>query len=476
MLKKTRIVLAALFFVAITLLFLGISGELTKWFGWLPKLQFLPAVLAVNVGVIILLVLLTLVCGRIYCSVICPLGVYQDIVSWLSGLRKGKKLRFKYQKELKWLRYGVWVLFVIALIAGVQVLVALLAPYSAYGRMIRTAVAPASVGTVVVAVITFVVVTVLAWIGGRTYCNAVCPVGTTLSFFSRFSLFRPVIDTAKCKSCHLCEKKCKAQCINIDEKKIDYSRCVDCFNCLDTCKFGAMKYRFAYGKTPEAAAAPAPKAASEAPKTADAGRRAFIATAALTTTAAALHAQPSGDGGLATILDKKAPERTTPLTPFGSESVKDFYRRCTACQLCVSNCPNNVLRPSMSLEHLMQPEMGYENGYCRPECVKCSEVCPAGAIKPLTPQEKTTFHIGTATIDRDLCVVERDGVNCGNCARHCPVGAIIMVAKDPNDRASLKIPTVDENRCIGCGACENLCPSRPYSAIHVNGLQVHIKE
>ena len=173
MLKKTRIVLAALFFVAITLLFLGISGELTKWFGWLPKLQFLPAVLAVNVGVIILLVLLTLVCGRIYCSVICPLGVYQDIVSWLSGLRKGKKLRFKYQKELKWLRYGVWVLFVIALIAGVQVLVALLAPYSAYGRMIRTAVAPASVGTVVVAVITFVVVTVLAWIGGRTYCNSV---------------------------------------------------------------------------------------------------------------------------------------------------------------------------------------------------------------------------------------------------------------------------------------------------------------
>ena len=476
MLKKTRICLAALFFVAITLLFLGISGELTKWFGWLPKIQFLPAVLAVNVGVIILLVLLTLVCGRIYCSVICPLGVYQDIVSWLSGLRKGKKLRFKYQKELKWLRYGIWVLFVIALIAGVQVLVALLAPYSAYGRMIRTAVAPASVGTIVVAAVTFIVVTVLAWIGGRTYCNAVCPVGTTLSFFSRFSLFRPVIDTAKCKSCHLCEKKCKAQCINIDEKKIDYSRCVDCFNCLDTCKFGAMEYHFAYGKAPEAAAAPAPKAVSEAPKKADAGRRAFIATAALTTTAAALHAQPSGDGGLATILDKKAPERTTPLTPFGSESVKDFYRRCTACQLCVSNCPNNVLRPSMSLEHLMQPEMGYENGYCRPECVKCSEVCPAGAIKPLTPQEKTTFHIGTATVDRSLCVVERDGVNCGNCARHCPVGAIIMVAKDPNDRASLKIPTVDENRCIGCGACENLCPSRPYSAIHVNGLQVHIKE
>ena len=468
MLRKTRIALAAVFFIAITLLFLGISGELTKWFGWLPKIQFLPAVLAVNVGVILLLVVLTLVCGRIYCSVICPMGVYQDIISWLSGRRKGKKMRFHFTKEIKWLRYGIWALFVIALIAGIQVFVAILAPYSAYGRMVRTLVAPASVGTIVIAAITFVVVTVLAWIGGRTYCNLICPVGTTLSFFSRFALFRPMIDTEKCKSCHVCEKKCKASCIDIDNKKIDYSRCVDCFNCLDNCKFGAMKYRFAYGK-----AAPAQE---PAPKTTDTGRRAFMAGAAIAVGSAALKAQPKGDGGLATILDKKNPERTTPLTPFGSESVKDFYRRCTACQLCVSNCPNDVLRPSTSLEHLKQPEMGYESGYCRPECVKCSEVCPAGAIKPLTPEEKTQFHIGVATVDRSLCVVEKDGVKCGNCARHCPVGAIMMVRLNQDDPNSLRIPAVDESKCIGCGACENLCPSRPYSAIHVNGLQVHIKD
>ena len=471
MLRKTRIALAAVFFIAITLLFLGISGELTKWFGWLPKIQFLPAVLAVNVGVILLLVVLTLVCGRIYCSVICPMGVYQDIVSWLSGQRKGKKMRFHFTKEIKWLRYGIWALFVIALIAGIQVFVAILAPYSAYGRMIRTAIAPASTGTIIVAALTFLVVTILAWIGGRTYCNTVCPVGTTLSFFSRFALFRPMIDTEKCKSCHVCEKKCKASCIDIDNKKIDYSRCVDCFNCLDNCKFGAMKYRFAYGKA--AAAEPQPAA----PKATDAGRRAFMAGAAIAVGSAALKAQTKKlDGGLAAIIDKQAPERTTPLTPFGSESVKDFYRRCTACQLCVSNCPNDVLRPSTSLEHLMQPEMSYEKGYCRPECVKCSEVCPAGAIQPLTPQEKTQFHIGTATVDRSLCVVEKDGVKCGNCARHCPVGAIMMVRLNPDDPNSLRIPAVDETKCIGCGACENLCPSRPYSAIHVNGLQVHIKE
>ena len=471
MLKKTRIALAAIFFIAISLLFLGISGELTKWFGWMPKLQFLPAVLAVNVGIILLLVVITLLFGRCYCSVICPLGVYQDIVSWISSKRKGKKMRFSYKKEIKWLRYGIWVLFVAAIIAGVQVFVALLAPYSAYGRMLRTAVAPASTGTIIVAIVTFLVVTILAWIGGRTYCNTVCPVGTTLSFFSRFALFRPTIDADMCRGCRSCERQCKASCIDSANKKIDYSRCVDCFNCIDSCKFGGVKYRM------RSFAGAQDDSVKKAQDDINKGRRAFMTSAAIAVTAATLEAQDKKvDGGLAVILDKQAPERTTPLTPFGSDSVKDFYKHCTACQLCVANCPNNVLRPSTSLEHFMQPEMGYENGYCRPECVKCSQVCPAGAIKPITRAEKTQLHIGTAKINRDLCVVETDGVSCGNCSRHCPVGAIMMVRKNTQDRRSPMIPVVDEAKCIGCGACENLCPARPFSAIHVNGLQVHIKD
>ena len=475
MLKKSRIALAAIFFIAISLLFLGISGELTKWFGWMPKLQFLPAVLAVNVGIILFLVVVALLFGRCYCSVVCPMGVYQDIVSWISGKRKGKKMRFSYKKEIKWLRYGVWVLFVAALIAGIQVFVAILAPYSAYGRMLRTAVAPASTGTIIIAIVTFLAVTILAWIGGRTYCNTICPVGTTLSFFSRFALFRPVIDADKCKGCRACEKQCKASCIDIANKKIDYSRCVDCFNCVENCKFGALDYKMTWGKKKaESAAAPADTQAASASQP-DPGRRAFMASTAIAVTAATLAAQDKKlDGGLAEIIDKKVPERDHPLTPFGSESVPDFYRRCTACQLCVSNCPNHVLRPSTDLEHFMQPEMGYEKGYCRPECVKCSEVCPTGAIKRITRAEKTQMHIGTAKINRTLCVIETDGVNCGNCARHCPVGAIMMVRKSPLDRRSPQIPSVDEAKCIGCGACENLCPARPYSAIHVDGLKYHI--
>jgi ferredoxin len=195
----------------------------------------------------------------------------------------------------------------------------------------------------------------------------------------------------------------------------------------------------------------------------------------LALTAITLDAQEQKlDGGLATLEAKKKPERTERIIPAGARSLKEFYDRCTACQLCVANCPNHVLRPSTDLEHLMQPESSYENGYCRPECVQCAEVCPAGAIRPITVEEKTAIKIGTATVDYDLCVVNRDGVSCGNCARHCPAEAITMVPRDPDDPHSLRTPAVIEDKCIGCGACEYLCPSRPYSAIHVNGLKVHI--
>ena len=569
MLRKIRITLAAICFVAVTLLFLDFTGTLHLWFGWLAKIQFLPAVLALNFVVIAILLVLTLLFGRIYCSVICPLGIFQDCVSNLSSRRKGKKTRFSYSKEIKWLRYGVLVLFVIALVAGLNALVALLAPYSAYGRMVQSLLAPVwqwgnnllawiaerqdsyafvtkdvwlkSLPTLIVAAVTFVVVVALAWRNGRTYCNTICPVGTTLSFFSRFAMFRPVIDKSKCKSCHACERKCKAACIDVDNHKIDYSRCVDCFDCIDSCRLGALKYRFAWGRgvgsgstgaeTPQNApvgskmtsdeskngqnrssAAPTPVAepvvrqgsptaevtdngkgvstidatspVAEPVEATDKGRRAFLVGGAAVIGGSLLSSIPmraeeeeikdkKRDGGFAEVLPKKAPNRKTPITPFGSESVEKFYKHCTACQLCVTVCPNNVLRPSSRLEHLMQPEMSFEKGYCRPECVKCSEVCPAGAILKITPEEKTEWKVGTAGVDYDLCVVNRDGVSCGNCAHHCPVGAIRMVRKNPDDEKSPRIPSVNEEKCIGCGACENLCPSRPISAITVNGYSVH---
>lgn len=472
MLRKLRICLAAIVFIAAVLLFLNLWEGAALKLSFLAKWQFLPAVLALNVVVIAVLVVVTLLFGRIYCSVICPLGILQDIIGRLGRIGKKNKMRYSPFKEKK-VRYIVWVVFVATLIAGLNYLVVLLDPYGLFGKMVASA-GGKFVGWLVpaVAAVAFVVIAVLAWKNGRTWCNTICPVGTTLGFFSRFAIFRPVINADACKSCHVCEKKCKAACINIAEHKIDYSRCVDCFDCIDSCKFGALKYKIAgrAGNDVKKAAEDAKDAGN------DAGRRAFLASSAMIATAATVGAQTKKlDGGLAAIEDKKIPERTVPLTPFGSASVKDFYKKCVACQLCVSACPNNVLRPSTDLDRLMQPEMSYEKGYCRPECTECSQVCPAGAILPLTPEEKTQFHIGVASVERSLCVAE-DGISCGNCARHCPVGAILMVPKDESDDNSPYIPVVDEAKCIGCGACENLCPSRPFSAITVNGLRVHIKD
>ena len=119
MLRKIRITLAIICWALITLLFLDFTGTLHTWFGWLAKIQFLPAVLALNVGIVVALVLLTLLFGRVYCSIICPLGVFQDVVSHISGMRKKKKYRFFYSPAVSWLRYGILALSILALVAGI---------------------------------------------------------------------------------------------------------------------------------------------------------------------------------------------------------------------------------------------------------------------------------------------------------------------------------------------------------------------
>lgn len=469
MLRKIRIAAAALFFAGITLLFVGIGHQ---WWGWMAKLQFLPSCMALNFAAIAFVLLLTLVFGRIYCSVICPMGVFQDLVIRVRKLLspKGRKPKRHFVKEPRIVRYGVLALVIVTALTFSQLLLTVLAPYSAYGRMVRSIVglsrgeslAPA---LLITAAATLVVICVCAWIWGRGWCNTVCPVGSVLGLVSRFSLFKVSIDQSQCVSCRKCEKGCKSSCIDIDTHTIDHSRCVDCFDCLDSCPKGGIKFRFSL-----------PRKAKTDPVTesVDKGRRAFMATTALVGGSLALGAQNKRlDGGLADVIDKTSPERSERLVPFGAESVKDFYDRCTACQLCVSNCPNGVLRPSTDIGHFLQPQMGYEKGWCRPECTTCSQVCPAGAIRPLKAEEKLTHKIGTAKVNLSLCLAAKDEAGCGNCSRHCPVGAVRMVKTDGYHRS---IPVVAEAQCIGCGACEYLCPARPISAITVDGISVHIKK
>lgn len=314
---------------------------------------------------------------------------------------------------------------------------------------------------VLAAGVAFVVISILAWRNGRTYCNTVCPVGTVLGFLSRFSLMAPVIDTSKCNGCGLCARRCKSSCIDSKAHDIDYSRCVACMDCIDNCHQGAISYTVR------------PRRRSVDSDTVGA-RRGFMAVAGAIAGSAVVRAgEKTVDGGLAVIADKKTPVRKTRIVPPGAVSLRNVERRCTACQLCVSACPNGVLRPSSDMSVFLQPESSYERGYCHPECTRCSEVCPSGAIAVISREEKSSIQIGHAVWVKANCVPLTDGVECGNCARHCPVGAITMVPSDPADETSRKIPVVNDERCIGCGACENLCPARPFSAIYVEGHENH---
>lgn len=476
--RKLRIALAAVFFVGITLLFVGIGQQ---WWGWMAKLQFLPSCLALNIAVIVGVLLVTLLFGRLYCSVICPLGVLQDIFNRINPKRKKRG----FSVELKWLRYPILVITVLVMIVFGQGLIALIAPYSAYGRIVNaiytSIIGSASLATILTGALTLIIIAVLAYRYGRVWCNAVCPVGTALSLVSRFSLFRPVIDNEKCKSCGVCARACKASCIDPKAHSIDMSRCVVCFDCEGSCKPGAIKYKFVGWPSKNSVGASNCSANAQKQQTkgskqqlGDPSRRNFIATAAVvagSTVAARSQEVVKGlDGGLADVVEKKSISRAVKLVPAGAQSEERFYDKCTACQLCVSNCPNHVLSASTDLDHFLQPQMNYDKGFCRPECTTCSELCPTGAILPVSTAEKLNTRIGLAYVSLDRCFAAQGKEACGNCQRHCPSGAIMMVRK-PEYRFA--IPVVAEEQCIGCGACEYLCPSRPISAITVSGRPVH---
>lgn len=502
-LRRLRTLAATLFGCGLTLLFVDYTGTMHHYLSLMAKVQFVPALLAFNILIIAGLLLLTGLFGRVYCSAICPLGVFQDLVARVG--RRGKKLPYRYVPPRPWLRYGVLMLFGLSIVLGIGVLTALLDPYGAYGRMAQSLLQPffewsgaalasvparmdsnAACGleiwlrswpTLLVAIATLLLVGTLAWRGGRTYCNTICPVGTILGFIARFSWLKVRFNHEKCISCSLCANHCKAACIDIKTHRIDYSRCVACGNCLEHCVHGALAYsgklQSEHNKEEKSQ-----DVSSVTDNPSGVSRRAFlVAGASIMASAVLARTGLKEDGWLSIVSGAKMPRRKQPVLPPGALSASHFARHCTACQLCVSQCPENVLRPSGRLMTLMQPEMSYERGWCRPGCNRCSQVCPTKAIVPMNHGEKASVQIGCAVWIRENCLTlsrpTGDGVavRCGRCAEVCPNEAITMVA-DKQQPDSL-VPVVNAARCIGCGACEHFCPARPFSAIYVEGLARH---
>lgn len=484
MLKFFRILLAVISFAAVTTLFLDTTGYAASHWAWMARIQFVPALLALNVAVLVGLLLVTLLVGRVYCSVICPLGIWQDaanrVGTALSGKRKRRAGRFGFRRQAFRWRTGFLAAFAVLFVAGVFTalplwLASAMDPYGIFGRSVTAwrwmpAMTGSATGIVVIFVVaaTFITVTLMAFTRGRDYCNKVCPVGTLLGLVSRHAVLRPVIDTDKCNGCGQCARHCKASCIDPKAHAIDLSRCVVCMDCIEVCTQKAISFG------PKRTKAPAPVA----DKPADEGRRAFLTGGAVLGAGLAFDVLAKTDGGLAPIKRKKASHSAIPLVPAGAQGVRHLTSACTTCQLCISHCPNGVLHPSTRLEGLMQPEMSFNDGWCRTDCTVCGDVCPTDAIGSLTVAEKSSVKIGTAVVDLNTCISAHNGVHCGSCARHCPAGAIDMVpVREGSDRLR---PLVDVNACIGCGSCEYHCPvgrvaSLPgdTAAIHVEAIDVH---
>lgn len=495
LLRKIRIALSIIFVIPTTFVLIDFTGLLPAsvinkiiYFQFVPSLLKSLVVFSFLTTGFILVLILTIIFGRVYCSSICPLGFLQDVVNYISGKIKKKKRRFLFKKEQRILRWSFFAVPVILFLLGNSFGISFLDPYSIYGRAAgnyfrpififgnNTAASilesfklywifpfeihafnplPFIITTLIIGVVVY-----LSYTNGRLYCNTVCPVGTLLGFISRYSFFRIDIEKSDCLSCGVCAKDCKANCINSDEMSVDMSRCVACFNCVQSCPTEGIKYKFVN---------PIPSKSND---NFDESKRNFlVATGLYLTTLSTVLGQVKKK-----IVAKK--ESTKPvfrenaISPPGSISIDRFNSKCTACHLCVSACPTQVLQPSF-LEYgflgMLQPRLDNSAGFCNFECKICGDVCPTGAILPLKLDKKKLVQLGKAKFVKENCIVETEKTDCGACSEHCPTKAVHMIPYE----GKLVIPEVREEYCIGCGACEHACPTKPYKSIYVEGNTVH---
>jgi polyferredoxin len=453
---------------------------------FVPSLLRLLATGSLAAGIAVLAILLiTLLAGRWYCSFLCPLGVLQDIARSVGRLFRFAKRRQDRRRTGNYARRALrtWVLVatIVSATAGSMVLLNLLDPYSVFGRTAAALVRPPASSArhglsillekidvyalsgshhiaVVWALATLVLLLVLlpvtlAFFRGRLYCNSICPVGALLAALSRFSAARIRTKDEACTGCGLCARVCRADCVTLakDDKKaqVDTAECVLCLDCLRCCPENALVY------------GPPSPALSAQP---DGGRRELLALGAAG--AAAIVALPLRSLAATGFV----PEDPMPIVPPGGIGLDHFTSTCTGCHLCVAACPSQVIQPRINAhgsKGLFQPALDFLAGACNYECNICSQVCPNGALVPLSVAAKKRVQIGTVQLHESRCVVYKRGEECGACIEVCPTHAVYGQNRD-----GILYPMTESDYCIGCGACQYVCPQNP-RAITVDAMTQH---
>ena len=364
----------------------------------------------------------TLLAGRFFCEAICPLGIVQSFVNWIChpkthGRRVCTRLpETKAQRIVRWSVVGACV----ALGAcGYMGLAKMLVPISIVGKAMVLWVP---------GLVLFGAVVVLAAIGdGRWWCNWVCPFGTVYNLVAKVTLCKSRVGRG-CGNCRRCFGD-----------RVDRVDGVDSGDRVDGVDSG------------------------DRVDSGNGGDSGVTRREALKGVAVLAVADKLADGGLAPVSLPGMPERETPVLPPGAGDKDAFYLKCAGCQLCIANCPGKCLVQSTRLKTFGLPVMDFRYGYCLGACVKCGEICPELAIRKLQVVQRPNVHMGEAVWKKDRCIRVTEGDPCTACVRKCPVQAIHLVQG---------FPVVDRQKCIGCGACEHVCPSRPLPAIYVKGYEM----
>ena len=362
----------------------------------------------------VLVLLLTVLFGRIYCSVLCPFGILQEIFAFLRGKRKNTKHRnygFKYL--IAAVVFG-------CMIGGSALLIRYIDPYTIFANAISVSI---------FGIIFTAVVLILVLLKNRFFCTNVCPVGTILGLISKLSVNKINMDKDACVSCGMCANSCPSGCIDYNEKTVDNEMCVKCFKCISVCPKNAMKYgkqkiEFNFKR-----------------------RRLIWELGALAVLAAGYSAGVNFTKNIA----KKVKDI---ILPAGAVNANRMANKCLNCNLCINNCTNKILVKADDKFNAVHIDYKKGLGYCEYNCNKCSEVCPSGAIKKQSLEQKQNTRIAMAVVNEYECI------ECKMCMEVCPKNAIYV-----SDNGKTK---VDGSKCIGCGRCAAVCPS---FAIKIYGVK-----
>ena len=436
----------------------------------------------------------TAVFGRFFCGWFCPLGAVMDFWAWVLSFFKVRRFRENEPKGSVSVKYIILGVILIFSFAGIQLAWALdpiavfvrtfsfdLHPwvnglanavfakamvflgYPAWldstfnwlNQTILSAKVPVFPHSFAILAL-FGLIMLLVLAKRRFWCRYVCPLGALLAAVARFSLYKRVVTSCR-GNCSLCSQVCRMNAITAGNSYIK-QECILCMDCVRMCPGETeFKLQIANFKLQN----------SEPRKSEPDGMSRFDFLVWITGFVMLL-------SGFAkrTAKSDDMPARTKPVVrPPGALEEKEFVQRCVRCGNCMKVCITNVLQPCVfesGLDGVWTPRLDMNIGYCENRCNLCTRVCPTGAIQKLEVEEKAVYRLGTAYIDKNICMPWARGENCLVCEEHCPVPSkAIKIIKDNKFGKDVMLPVIDPNLCVGCGICQHTCPTRPKRAVTV---------